>query len=362
MSLGWDPGQIAAERIHVADNVRIAPSARIRAREVYFEEGVTLGEGVSIRAGRVALGRGTRFVGDTSVIFVDSLEIGPVGYVDKNCVLRGRWMQAGSHLYIGERVTIGGGGAMGHNSTLVIGDATSIFSETYVNLSEAVRIGSGTALSGRVTVLTHGCWQPVLKGYPSSFAPVHIGNEVMVYLGSTVLPGCHIGNGALIGANSLVNRSIPDHCHAAGNPVKIIRKNYPPAPGFDAQRKIILKILQTYAETLDYKGFEDIEDRIETTSELLFTFKGQPYRIILDPSQVDYRDAEIAVIVSLRPFEFRAKREKAAHFDLSIPAFSGYRDEVIEDIRDYFRRTGIRIMDDQPFHPIPPAGLKDLVV
>jgi acetyltransferase-like isoleucine patch superfamily enzyme len=37
-----------------------------------------------------------------------------------------------------------------------------------------------------------------------------------------VLPGCNIGDGAVIGANSLVNKDISPYAIAAGVPVKII--------------------------------------------------------------------------------------------------------------------------------------------
>ena len=31
--------------------------------------------------------------------------------------------------------------------------------------------------------------------------------------------------------------------------------------------------------------------------------------------------------------------------------------DILEDLRDHLRRTGIRILDDQPFQNIPPAAL-----
>lgn len=39
---------------------------------------------------------------------------------------------------------------------------------------------------------------------------------------STILKGVRIGNNVIIGANSLVNKDIPDNCVAAGNPCKVI--------------------------------------------------------------------------------------------------------------------------------------------
>lgn len=39
---------------------------------------------------------------------------------------------------------------------------------------------------------------------------------------TTILKGVNIGNNVIIGANSLVNKDIPDNCVAAGNPAKVI--------------------------------------------------------------------------------------------------------------------------------------------
>ncbi len=40
----------------------------------------------------------------------------------------------------------------------------------------------------------------------------------------SVLPGVTIGNDVVIGADSVVNRDIPDGVVAAGNPCRVIRK------------------------------------------------------------------------------------------------------------------------------------------
>lgn len=39
---------------------------------------------------------------------------------------------------------------------------------------------------------------------------------------TTILKGVNIGNNVIIGANSLVNKDIPDNCVAAGNPAKVL--------------------------------------------------------------------------------------------------------------------------------------------
>jgi acetyltransferase-like isoleucine patch superfamily enzyme len=51
---------------------------------------------------------------------------------------------------------------------------------------------------------------------------VTIGNDVLVGAGAVILPGCQIGDGAVIGAHSLVNSDVPSFKIVAGNPARII--------------------------------------------------------------------------------------------------------------------------------------------
>ena len=53
-----------------------------------------------------------------------------------------------------------------------------------------------------------------------------IGNDVWIGQNVTVLPGVHIGNGAIIGANSVVTKDVPAYHVAGGNPARIIRKRF----------------------------------------------------------------------------------------------------------------------------------------
>ena len=53
-----------------------------------------------------------------------------------------------------------------------------------------------------------------------------VGNDVWIGQNVTVLPGIHIGDGAIIGLNSTVTRDIPPYTIAAGNPAQIIRQRF----------------------------------------------------------------------------------------------------------------------------------------
>lgn len=53
-----------------------------------------------------------------------------------------------------------------------------------------------------------------------------IGNDVWIGQNVTVMPGVHIGDGAIIAVNSVVTKDIPAYHIAGGNPCKIIRKRF----------------------------------------------------------------------------------------------------------------------------------------
>lgn len=53
-----------------------------------------------------------------------------------------------------------------------------------------------------------------------------IGNDVWIGQNVTFLPGVHVGNGCIIGANAVVASNIPAYCVVVGNPAKIIKKRF----------------------------------------------------------------------------------------------------------------------------------------
>ncbi len=60
------------------------------------------------------------------------------------------------------------------------------------------------------------------SGVPDS-KPVLIGDNVFIGYSVTILKGVQIGNNSIIGANSVVTKSIPANVMAAGNPCKVIK-------------------------------------------------------------------------------------------------------------------------------------------
>lgn len=53
-----------------------------------------------------------------------------------------------------------------------------------------------------------------------------IGNDVWIGQDATILPGVHFGDGAIIGANSVVASDVAPYTIVAGNPAKLISKRF----------------------------------------------------------------------------------------------------------------------------------------
>ncbi len=86
---------------------------------------------------------------------------------------------------------------------------------------QLISIGENSVLGYNCTILCH---EFLIREYRTGM--VEIGREVMLGANSTVLPGIIIGDGAVVGAGSLVNRDIPPGALVAGVPARVIREKY----------------------------------------------------------------------------------------------------------------------------------------
>lgn len=53
-----------------------------------------------------------------------------------------------------------------------------------------------------------------------------IGNDVWIGQNAVILPGVHIGDGAIVGANSVVGKNIAPYSIVVGNPARVIKKRF----------------------------------------------------------------------------------------------------------------------------------------
>ena len=68
---------------------------------------------------------------------------------------------------------------------------------------------------------------PDLSDLPNKGDTV-VGNDVWIGQNVTILPGAHIGDGAIIGAESVVSGAVEPYTIVAGNPARLIRRRFDP--------------------------------------------------------------------------------------------------------------------------------------
>lgn len=221
-----------------------------------------------------------------SVLISNNIEIGDYSSIGFGTIIRAKSIKIGRYVNIGsavffdvEKVEIGddakineqvfAGGPMLPESFLKIGARTIIMQYTFLNPTKPLIIGDDTGIGGHCLLFTHGSWQSQIDGYPVTFGPITLGKNVWLPWRIFIMPGVTIGEGTTIGADSLVNKSLPPKCLAAGIPAKIIRQypDYPKALSLEEKKIIIENILEEFIKFISYNNIEI--ERVSTTPIIL---------------------------------------------------------------------------------------------
>lgn len=117
------------------------------------------------------------------------------------------------------------------NSHLYIGNGTSFNVRTWVEVMNRVTINEKVLIAPDVYISDRNhCYQDVTKpiidqGYYGK-GSISIGEGTWCGIHSIILGGHHIvvGKGCVIGANSVLTKSIPDYCIVGGPTTHIIKK------------------------------------------------------------------------------------------------------------------------------------------
>ena len=87
-----------------------------------------------------------------------------------------------------------------------------------------IEIGDGALIGHNTTIATLNHDFAPDKRQNITPKPVKIGKNVWIGSDCTILPGVEIGDGAIIGAGSVVTKSVPKNTIAVGNPARVIRE------------------------------------------------------------------------------------------------------------------------------------------
>ena len=136
----------------------------------------------------------------------------------------------GSDVNISGKFSAGFGNQLGEVPVLRIGDHTFLGHGFSVRVASSVRIGAHCYLGPNIKIYD-------VDGHPqnyldrrankqvgrSSISPVVIEDDVWIGVDTIILKGVTIGARSIVGAGSVVAKSIPPDSLATGNPAKVIR-------------------------------------------------------------------------------------------------------------------------------------------
>lgn len=129
---------------------------------------------------------------------------------------------------VGDNVSIHENVYLFSPENLQIGDNVSIHPMCYIDATGGINIGDDVSIAHMVTIMsTTHLFENVdipIKNQGCVSKCTSIGNNVWIGAKSTILYGVEISEGCVIGANSLVNKSIEEFSVACGNPAKIIKE------------------------------------------------------------------------------------------------------------------------------------------
>src|SRR5256712_5301355 len=130
------------------------------------------------------------------------------------------------------------------------------------NPTKRVNCGKATGIGGHCLIFPQGVGLSVWEGFRVLYEPVTLGKSVWLPWRVSVMPGTTIGDGTVIGANSVVSGAIPPNCLAVGFPARVIRS----APEFprrlsDSERAALVVTIMTEFDRYVQHGGVAISER-----------------------------------------------------------------------------------------------------
>ena len=169
------------------------------------------------------------------------------GYIAPSAKLHHTALDIGEHVFIGDRVLIyqvdDTSGTVklgrrvrlhreiiietGFGGSLVIGEASNIQPRCQFSAYKApIRIGQGVSIAPNCAFYPydHGIApdKPIRRQAVRSRGGIIIGDEAWLGFGVIVLDGVRIGNGAVVGAGSVVTHDVPDGAVVHGIPARVL--------------------------------------------------------------------------------------------------------------------------------------------
>jgi acetyltransferase-like isoleucine patch superfamily enzyme len=166
---------------------------------------------------RLVIGTNTVFDAQLDIWDPDGCSLTVGSESDIHCTVH--LFRPSSHVRIGSRVHIGAGTDIGAALEIDIGDDVLIAFDVVIMDHHSHSL---TYSERREDV------RDIIHGKPKDWsnvkmASVRVGDKAWIGARSIILAGTHIGEGAIVGAGSVVTKDVPDWAVVGGNPAKVLR-------------------------------------------------------------------------------------------------------------------------------------------
>lgn len=104
--------------------------------------------------------------------------------------------------------------------SLSIGANSAINRRCYLDARQGIRIGNNVNVSPEVYILTYQ-HDPQSRTFASFGAPVVIDDHAWIGVRAILLPGAHVGEGAVVAAGAVVTGEVPPYSIVAGVPATV---------------------------------------------------------------------------------------------------------------------------------------------
>ena len=315
---------------------------------------VSFGFGAVICGEKVSVGEYTS-IGFFAIIRGKEIKIGSHVNIGSVTFLDTPYIEVGDGSKINEQVFVGG--LQFPDSRFVLGRNCQVMQMTFINPARSITVGDDSGIGGHCLIFGHTSWLSHFEGYAVDFEPIEIGNSVSIAWGVFLLPGTKIGDGAVIGANSMVSRTIPPKCLAIGYPARVVSKypDFPKEVTEPEKTEMLQKIVDEMIDFFQKSGMnckkENDKYMVSRIEKKFWTLKENSWQLSVRYDELKSEDLSLArnnpdIFLSLRAISANIRKQLVQKGVMWIDIENKEQSDLSNDLGDevvlFLRRYGVR--------------------
>lgn len=287
-----------------------------------------------LKAKKVKIGKGSK-IKPFSFVSAENLEMGDYSTIKSLSIVSTRIIKMGDYVHIANFAFIRG--PYIESSKITIGNHSRIFPFCWLDTNQGITIGNHVGIGGFSLIFTHGVWSNYFKGGPVTFKEVIIEDDVWLPWRVFVMPGVTIGKGSIIGANSLVNKSVSENSLAAGSPAKVLKEGFLKQPNAEEIIKRLDQSLTDFYQYLVFRkkvtDFKKNEVNEYDSNTFVIKINGLPNK-----------NLHKTELIILTEDDYNKEQHGAFVWEMKTDTlFFNSSNHLVDEFADYIRRYGVRL-------------------